>query len=258
MAIARDQHAETALLEETPLLDYSHPRIHRLVESRGWDDTGSDDRARAIYEYVRDEVPFGYNREEVIPASQVLSEGYGQCNTKGALLMALLRRCGVPCRFHAFTIDKRLQAGLMPDSLLKRLPESIIHSWVEACLDDEWHNLEGFIIDTALLSAIQSRFPSWQGSFCGYGLACDDLPHPPISWTGNDTYIQHRAINGDLGVYDSPDAFYTDHPSNVSGLKGLLWRTSYHRPTNRNVDKIRSGQFPETPQKHSMACPQNG
>jgi hypothetical protein len=88
------------------------------------------------------------------------------------------------------------------------------------------------------------------------GLACDDLHDPPIAWTGDDTYIQHRALDSDLGTYDSPDAFYAGHPSNVSGLKGLAWRWAYSRPTNRNVEQIRTGRFPDTPEKHVMAGPQ--
>jgi hypothetical protein len=254
MAVSDQQLVETTLLKETALLDYSHPRITRLVESRGWNELGVGERARAVYEYVRDEVPFGYNREEAIPASQVLAEGFGQCNTKGALLMALLRRCGIPCRFHAFTVDKRLQAGVMLPSLHKRLPNEILHSWVEVLLEGEWLNLEGFIVDSALLSRIQSRFRSWQGSFCGFGVGVDDLRDPPIAWTGADTYIQQRAINGDLGLYDSPDAFYAEHRSNVSGLKGLLWRWIYYRPTNRNVERIRSGRFPGAAERYVTAC----
>lgn len=246
---------DATLLEETPLLDYSHPRIGRLVEARGWDDLEAGARAPAVYEFVRDEIRFGYNREETIPASQVLDEGFGQCNTKGTLLMALLRRCGVPCRLHGFTVDKRLQAGLMPASLLGRLPQSIVHSWVEALLGDEWVALEGFIVDMALLSAIQARFPSWEGSFCGYGLACDDLHEPPVAWTGGDTYIQHRAISGDLGVHGSPDRFFAEHGSNVSGLKGLVWRSLYYGPTNRLVARIRSGRFPADPERFVRACP---
>jgi hypothetical protein len=66
---------------------------------------------------------------------------------------------------------------------------------------------------------------------------CDDLQHPAIAWTSDGTYIQQRAINGDLGVYDSRDAFYIGHPSNVSGL--------------------RSGRFPDTPEEHVTVCPQN-
>lgn len=133
MAISDKHLDEKTLLAETPLLDYSHPRIGALVESRGWNDLEVGERAKAVYEYVRDEVPFGYNRVEVIPASQVLAEGFGQCNTKGALLMALLRRCGIPCRFHAFTVDKRLQTGVMLESLHERLPNEILHSWWRCC-----------------------------------------------------------------------------------------------------------------------------
>ena len=39
---------------------------------------------------------------------KVLADGYGQCNTKGTLFMALLRACNIPCRVHGFTIDKKI------------------------------------------------------------------------------------------------------------------------------------------------------
>ncbi len=38
-----------------------------------------------------------------------MKDGYGQCNTKGTLFMALFRSVDIPCRFHGFTIDKKLQ-----------------------------------------------------------------------------------------------------------------------------------------------------
>jgi Transglutaminase-like superfamily len=255
MAVSDRQLVDATLLEETPLLDFSDPLIARLVESRGWDDADVDGRAQALYDFVRDEIPFGYNRDEAIPASRVLQEGFGQCNTKGTLLMALLRRCGVPCRLHVLTVDKRLQAGLIPASLLARLPASIVHSWVEAHVGDEWIVLEGVIVDTSLLSRIQSRFPAWRGSFCGFGLACDDLHDPPVAWSGTDTYIQHRAVDGDLGVYPAPDTFYAEHRPNVSGLKGLVWRWLYFRPTNRTVARVRSGWFPSAPERFVTTVP---
>ncbi|CAH8720987.1 transglutaminase-like domain-containing protein, partial [Paenibacillus thiaminolyticus] len=48
-----------------------------------------------------------------IPASEVLRDGRGQCNTKSILLMALLRKVGIPCRIHGFYIDKRMQKGAL-------------------------------------------------------------------------------------------------------------------------------------------------
>ena len=58
---ASEQTTETARLDETPLLDDSRPRISRLVEARGCGDADTAARSKAVYEYVRDEIRFGYN-----------------------------------------------------------------------------------------------------------------------------------------------------------------------------------------------------
>ena len=88
-------------------------------------------RSGKIYGFVKDEIRFGYNIDDAIPASQVLSDGYGQCNTKGVLFMALLRKADIPCRFHGFTIDKKLQKGAIRGLWYVLSPRSIVHSWVE-------------------------------------------------------------------------------------------------------------------------------
>lgn len=100
-------------LKETELLNYSHPLIQQIVHSRQWGSMSRKEQILGIYNYVRDEIRFGYNRADDIPASDVLQDGYGQCNTKGVLFMALLRAVGVPCRMHGFAIDKKLQKGAM-------------------------------------------------------------------------------------------------------------------------------------------------
>ena len=91
------------------MLDYCVASIQELIRERGWSELPEFERVRAIYNFVRDEVLFGYNVDDGIPASRVLADGFGQCNTKGTLFMALLRSCGIPCRIHGFTIDKKLQ-----------------------------------------------------------------------------------------------------------------------------------------------------
>ena len=93
-------------LEKTPMLDFSNPIIQKLIETKRWKEQDEFDRLKSIYNFVRDEVAFGYNIDDRILASKVLKDGYGQCNTKGTLFMALLRGCGIPCRVHGFTIDK--------------------------------------------------------------------------------------------------------------------------------------------------------
>ena len=93
-------------LRETRMVDFSNPAIQKLIQNMKWKEMGEFERIKAIYNYVRDDVLFGYNIDDGISASKVLADGYGQCNTKGTLFMALLRACNIPCRVHGFTIDK--------------------------------------------------------------------------------------------------------------------------------------------------------
>lgn len=110
-------------IQETNMLDYSDIHIQNLIQNRGWLELSDFDCIKAIYNYVRDEIPFGYNIDDSIPASKVLADGYGQCNTKGTLFMALLRACNIPCRVHGFTIDKKLQKGAMTGLVYRSAPK---------------------------------------------------------------------------------------------------------------------------------------
>ncbi len=82
-------------LSPTSLLDFEAGPIQRLVADHGWMTLSQADRIGAAYDFVRNEILFGYNSDDALPASRVLTDGYGQCNTKGTLLMALLRALGV-------------------------------------------------------------------------------------------------------------------------------------------------------------------
>ena len=230
-------------LRETPLLDFNSPSLSELIMSRGWKQLQANDKIEKIYSFVQNEILFGYNEADNIPASQVFADKHGQCNTKGTLLMALLRACNIPCRFHAFTIDKRLQKGAITGLAYFFAPKNIIHSWVEIWYGEKWINLEGFIIDKKYLHSVQNNFSSIKGPFLGYGLATNNLENPPIDWDGNDTYIQKEGINNDYGVYDAPDIFYEKYGTNISGIKIFLFKTIFRRLMNRHIAMIRAGVF---------------
>jgi transglutaminase-like putative cysteine protease len=153
-------------------------------------------------------------------------DGIGQCNTKGTLLMALLRGSGHPCRVHGFTIDKALQKGAVTGIAYRLAPRSIVHSWVEIRFAGRWVNLEGFILDKPYLQQLQQRFAGQRGAFCGFGAATPDLQNPPVDWQGADTYIQKDGIDRDFGVFDSPDEFYARHGANLSGSSAGCTRGS--------------------------------
>jgi len=232
-----------AYLDTSPMLDFDSPSIAQLIESRGWKALSSYDAIEAVYNFVRDEIKFGYNKDDTLTASEVLADGYGQCNTKGTLLMALLRGVGIPARFHGFTIFNELQKGAIPNYLFFFAPERIIHSWVEVYFDDQWLDLEGYIIDKTYLVKIQDSFAdqcdSSQGAFSAYGIATKCLKNPGNDWQGTSTYIQKEGIADDFGIYDQPDEFYAEKGSNLKGFKRILFRYGLRHLMNLNVNKIR-------------------
>ena len=229
-------------LRETPLLDFSVSSIQQLIKSRNWKSLDPYLRIRRIYDFVRDEILFGYNADDSIPASAVLADGYGQCNTKGTLLMALFRGTGIPCRMHGFTVVKQLQKGAMTGIVYKSAPREIVHSWVEVYLEGVWYELEAFILDRAYLSQLQRLNPACTGAFCGYGVAVKNFRNPMIDFNRNSTYIQSEAICQDFGIYGCPDDFFGQHRQQLSAIKGLLYRNFGRHLMNYHIKKIRNSK----------------
>lgn len=227
------------------MLNFSAAPLQQLIEARGWKKLSEFRRIGAIYEYVRDEILFGYNADDSRTAEQVLADGLGQCNTKGTLLMALLRGCGIPCRVHGFTIDKQLQYGAMTGIVYRNAPNDVFHTWVEVLYKEQWLPLEGVILDRMYLTALQKRYQAQNGSFLGYGVAVQDFQHPPIEWKGEATYIQSDGINNDFGVWDDPDSLLEKHHQVMSPAKEFAYKHLGRHLMNYNVRKIRRTYRPD-------------
>jgi len=227
------------LLKQTAFLNYSNPIIQKLIKDKNWQNMNEKDKIFGIYNYVRDGVAFGYNVSDNVNAARVLQDGYGQCNTKGTLFMALLRAVGVPCRIHGFYVDKIMQKGAMKGFYYSKAPKDILHSWVEVFYNGKWLNIEGFILDLKYLSELQLKFNNCEGAFCGYGVAIKDFKDPPVDWNENDTYIQADSITQDLGIYDSPDELFSAYKQKIGWFKEFVFRYIVRHLMNNNVEKIR-------------------
>ena len=51
-------------LRETRMVDFSNPAIQKLIQNMKWKEMGEFERIKAIYNYVRDDVLFGYNIDD--------------------------------------------------------------------------------------------------------------------------------------------------------------------------------------------------
>ncbi|MGB3107757.1 transglutaminase family protein [Sphingobacterium siyangense] len=228
--------------KETKILDYSHDSIQKLVQESEWNQLDMISRIKAIYNFVRDEIKFGYNLSDNISASAVLKDGYGQCNTKATLLMALLRATEIPNRIHGFTIDKALQKGAITGIWYKLSPKNILHSWVEILVDEQWYFLEGVILDKIYLAKLQEKNSDCKTTFCGYGAYTDNFKNPPIDWNLNNTFIQDKGINQDFGLFDTPDEFYEQHQQKLNVFERFVFKNIVRHKMNKNVAKIRNGR----------------
>lgn len=229
-------------LKETKILNYSDSSIQSLVKNKDWLNLDTIQRVKSIYNFVRDEIKFGYNVSDNITATEVLEDGYGQCNTKATLLMALLRATGIPNRIHGFTIDKALQKGAINGIWYKLSPKNILHSWVEVYVNDNWYFLEGVILDEEYLTRLQEKNKDCKTTFCGYGAYTDNFENPPIEWNLNNTFIQDKGITQDFGLFDTPDEFYAEHRQKLGAFKMFVYRSIVRNRMNKNVERIRNGR----------------
>lgn len=229
-------------LDETKMLNFSHPLIQQLINERKWLELDNFNKIKCVYNFVRDEILFGYNVSDNVSASRVLKDGIGQCNTKGTLFMALLRGVGIPCRIHGFTIDKKLQKGAMTGIVYRSAPQNIFHSWVEVFYNQTWFELEAFILDLSYLNKLQSINEKCTGEFCGFGVAVKDFKNPTIEFNVNNTYIQSEGITQDFGVYDSPDDLLKEHAQEMGSIKEFMFRHLGRHLMNKNVKKIRNAK----------------
>ncbi|MFW5913990.1 MAG: transglutaminase domain-containing protein, partial [Bacillota bacterium] len=137
--------ADQTLLKATRMADYHHPDLQSLIEREGWRTLSTYDKIRAIHAYVRDAIRFGYNAKDTLKASDVLKQGYGQCNTKAVLLLALLRAVGVPAWVRALNVDSSFQKELIPGVFHTFVPKHFLHTQVLIEYEGKPKTLEGFI-----------------------------------------------------------------------------------------------------------------
>lgn len=222
------------------MLNFQAPTIQNLIKQKKWLELNAFNKIKAVYEFVQNEIKFGYNSNDELTATEVLKDGYGQCNTKSTLLMTLLRAVGVPCQIHGFEVSNGFQKGVMTGLVSVLAPKTIIHTWTEVYYNNQWLALEGVITDQQYLAAVKAKFADVTGKFALYAVATNNLATLNIDWKANDTYVQNAAIVKDYGTFISPDVFFAEHPQNIGKIKSLMYDLIGRKIMNHNVKQLRN------------------
>lgn len=166
------------------------------------------EKLERLFHYVRDDITFGFPPEgDFVKASETIERGYGQCNTKATLLLALCKACGIPARIHFSLIKKDIQRGFFTSLAYWLMPQEISHSWIEVEIDGRWRRIDTFINDLALYEAAKKEL-NRRGWRTGFSLALADGDVSPDLNLDGEAFQQMAAVTNDHGVWDDPADYY--------------------------------------------------
>jgi len=199
-------------------------------------------RALAIYQFVRDAIPFGFTPAfDQAPPEQTLKLGRGHCNPKGALFVAMLRAANIPARLHFVDIANDVLRGLFP---AQGGPPSVLnHAFTEVFLNNQWCRVDGYVVDTPLYEAARRRLLKEERPL-GYGIHIEGT----IRWTGTtDCLIQYAdpasITLADHGPFEDPAAFYQSpaYTQDPGPLARRLVGPLVTRLVNARIEQVRQG-----------------
>jgi len=227
------------------LADHDHPLVQQTAKRLT---IGIGDRRKKldrIFRFVRDEIVFGFPPEgDFVNASQTIERGYGQCNTKGILFLALCRASGVPARLHYSQISKEIQHGFFTGIAYWIMPDKISHSWLEVEIDGQWHPIDTYINDSQLHEAAVRELHR-RGWKTGFSVSRANGEPSAELVLDEAHFSQMGAVVGDHGTWDEP-AEYLNGPkylNRVGPVRQWLYRLLLPS-INRRIRRLRGSSDP--------------
>lgn len=197
----------------------------------------------SLFLFVRDRIMFRFPTRwkewDQVKASQVIRCGYGYCNTKATLFVALCRACGIPARVHYGLIRAEIMRGIFPSFAFPFLPDRGPHSWTEVEIEGEWRPIDSYINDAALFRAARSRLKK-SGRTMGYSLACvDDKCSCEFNF-GEKGFVHMGAVVEDHGPWDDASKYFaTEEYTRFNALQRICYPV-VAMLSNKNIEKLRA------------------
>lgn len=225
------------------LADADHPLVQATAKRLTSGAETDREKLEPLFLFVRDEIAFGFPvKGDLVPASETIETGVGQCNTKATLLLALCRASGLAARIHFSLISKDIQRGFFTGIAYWLMPRNISHSWIEVEIDGTWRRIDSFINDMPLHKAAELELAR-QGWYVGFSLALTNGQASADLNIDEEAFEQMAAVTGDHGIWDDPSDYYASplYQNRPGVLRMLAYRLMIGR-VNRKVNKLRSGQ----------------
>ena len=195
------------------LVDSDNPQVRAFAERHA---QGADDRERAIalYYAVRDGFRYDPYRidlsEQGMRASTVLSNGFGWCVTKAALMAAACRAAGIPARLGFADVRNHLSTERMRQTMTTDV--FIWHGYTEVFLEGAWRKAT-----PAFNIELCQRFGLHPLEFDGRS---DSIYHP-FDLAGNKhmEYLRERGSYADVPLAELVADFRATYPGWLSGAE---------------------------------------
>ena len=183
--------------------------VHEVIERIVTKTSTECEKAIQLHDYVRENVKFGFNKYfDASPPDYTLSYGYGHCNPKSLLMIALFRAAGLESYQHFVTIPKDILKDAIPPNRYWLVPAELYHSYVDVKVEGKWCMIDSFIVDTSLLKGAQARLAQENRSL-GYGVRADSVN----VWDGQcDAFSQFdkNMMIEDYGRIDDLEAYFNN------------------------------------------------
>ncbi len=223
-------------------VDSNHPAIAELAAKLTKAHLNTVDKAIALHDFVRDEVPFGFSGKFYDQrASEVLRSGRGFCNTKSTLLAALLSAVDIPARQHFVEINADILDGFIDPGTT-----FVDHSFLEIYLEGKWLKVDSYIVDRRLAEVARQRLRD-ENKVIGYGVHVNGVS----DWDGRSHAFSqflndgaHTALAGkDYGIVQDIGVFYAEAPRNnrLTGFTRLAFPL-FAATANRRIERLRGNR----------------
>lgn len=222
------------------LADYDHPLVNETAMRVTQAEITLRGKIEQLFLFVRDDIRFAFPDDgDFVKASDTIRLGYGQCNTKATLLLALCKATDIPARIHFSLITKDIQKGFFTGFAYWIMPEEISHSWIEVEVDGSWRRIDTFINDLPLFNAAMAEIKR-RGWAVGYSVALKDGEASAELDLDHETYQQMAAVTDDHGTWDDPSAYYASSKYKNRPDRLRVW---FYRQLiggiNRRVEQLR-------------------